>query len=116
MSRRPDRQHVEPTGLAYDMSCPYERVDITQGPSGPPTARYRWREDETMDAERFVLEAWFAISSGDLSVLESALAPEAKWRALEDGPWNCENRSMILHAMRDRAEPWRDHRQRRGSR
>jgi hypothetical protein len=62
-----------------------------------------WREDVTVDAERFVRETWLAISSGDLSVLESTFAPEAKWRAVEDGPWNCEDRSMILHAMRERA-------------
>jgi hypothetical protein len=34
--------------------------------------------------------------AGDLSVLEAALTPDAKWRAIEDGPWRCENREMIL--------------------
>jgi ketosteroid isomerase-like protein len=64
----------------------------------------RRREDPVVDADRCVRETWSAISVGDLSVLESVLAPEAKWRAVEDGPWNCENRSMILRAMQDRAE------------
>jgi hypothetical protein len=57
-----------------------------------------------VDADRFVRETWSALSSGDLSVLESALAPEAKWRAVEDGPWNCENRSMIVRVVRERGE------------
>jgi ketosteroid isomerase-like protein len=37
--------------------------------------------------------------AGDLSVLEGALDPEAKWRGVEDGPWICENRKMILKVM-----------------
>ena len=44
--------------------------------------------------------AWEAMSvEGDLSVLEGALDPEAKWRGVEDGPWICENRKMILKVM-----------------
>jgi ketosteroid isomerase-like protein len=44
--------------------------------------------------------AWEAMSgAGDLSVLEEALAPDAKWRGVEDGPWICENRKMILKVM-----------------
>lgn len=39
------------------------------------------------------------MSRGDLSVLEGALDPEAKWRGVEDGPWICENRKMILEVM-----------------
>jgi hypothetical protein len=30
--------------------------------------------------------AWEAMTEGDLAVLESALAPDAKWRAVQDGP------------------------------
>jgi ketosteroid isomerase-like protein len=29
---------------------------------------------------------WEAIAEGDLSVMEAALAADAKWRAIEDGP------------------------------
>jgi len=44
-------------------------------------------------------EAWEAMSArGDLSVLAAMLAPEAKWRGVEDGP-GCENRQMILAIM-----------------
>ena len=44
--------------------------------------------------------AWEAMSvEGDLSVLEGALDPDAKWRGVEDGPWICENRKMILKVM-----------------
>jgi ketosteroid isomerase-like protein len=44
--------------------------------------------------------AWEAMSvAGDLSVLEGALDPQAKWRGIEDGPWICENRKMILTVM-----------------
>jgi hypothetical protein len=28
-----------------------------------------------------------------------ALASDAKWRAIEDGPWNCENRETIIEVM-----------------
>lgn len=44
--------------------------------------------------------AWEGMSvEGDLSVLERTLDPEAKWRGVEDGPWICENRKMILEVM-----------------
>jgi ketosteroid isomerase-like protein len=43
---------------------------------------------------------WAAISSGDLSVLEQELAPDARWRAVSDGPWNCEGREAIVETMR----------------
>ena len=43
--------------------------------------------------------AWEAGARGDLSVVEAALARNAKWRAIEDGPWNCENRRAILEVL-----------------
>jgi ketosteroid isomerase-like protein/catechol 2,3-dioxygenase-like lactoylglutathione lyase family enzyme len=53
---------------------------------------------ETADVE-LLHRVWEALSRGDLSVLEGALAPEAKWRAFEDGPWNCESREEIIDVM-----------------
>ena len=53
-----------------------------------------------MDNELLVRETWAAISGGDLSGLEALLAPDAKWRAVEDGPWNCQSRDAILERMR----------------
>jgi ketosteroid isomerase-like protein len=51
---------------------------------------------ESTDIE-LLHRAWEAMSvEGDLSVLEGALDPEAKWRGVEDGPWICEDRKMIL--------------------
>jgi hypothetical protein len=52
-----------------------------------------------VDAVGLIFRAWEALASGDLTSLELALAPDAKWRAVEDGPWNCENRAMILRVM-----------------
>lgn len=43
---------------------------------------------------------WEAISRGDLQPLEAALAPDARWRAVVDSPWNCENRDAILDVMK----------------
>lgn len=43
-------------------------------------------------------KAWEALGAGDLSVLEAMLAPEAKWRGVQDEP-GCENRQMILAVM-----------------
>jgi ketosteroid isomerase-like protein len=60
------------------------------------------RDDERTETDRLVRETWSAVSRGDFAVLDSTLAPDAKWRAVEDGPWNCENRSMILRVMKDR--------------
>lgn len=54
------------------------------------------------NAEEFVRTTWTAIQAGDFSALETSLAPDAQWRAVEDGPWNCENRAMILRVMQDR--------------
>lgn len=42
---------------------------------------------------------WEALSRGELGVLEDALAPDAKWRAAQDGPWNCESREAIIDVM-----------------
>jgi ketosteroid isomerase-like protein len=54
---------------------------------------------ESTDIE-LLHRAWEAMSvEGDLSVLEGALDPEAKWRGVDDGPWICENRKMILKVM-----------------
>ncbi|HEY3828033.1 MAG TPA: hypothetical protein VGL57_02440 [Solirubrobacteraceae bacterium] len=54
---------------------------------------------ESIDIE-LLHRAWGAMSvEGDLGVLEGALDPEAKWRGVEDGPWICENRKMILKVM-----------------
>lgn len=51
-----------------------------------------------MDREQ-VGRTWEAVSRGDLTTLEALLAPDAKWRAVEDGPWNCENREMIVEIL-----------------
>jgi ketosteroid isomerase-like protein len=47
-----------------------------------------------------VRQTWEAVSQGDLAPLATILAPDAKWRAVEDGPWNCESRSAILDVMK----------------
>ena len=44
-------------------------------------------------------ETWESLSSGDLQALEGVLAPDARWRAVEDGPWNCENRAAIIEVV-----------------
>jgi ketosteroid isomerase-like protein len=51
------------------------------------------------DNVRWVHETWDAISRGDLSPLEAVLSPDAQWRAVEDGPWNCTNRAAIVEVM-----------------
>ncbi|MBS1883478.1 MAG: nuclear transport factor 2 family protein [Actinobacteria bacterium] len=40
--------------------------------------------------------AWEAMAAGDLGVLAETLDPDASWRAVHDGPWNCEGREAIL--------------------
>jgi ketosteroid isomerase-like protein len=52
-----------------------------------------------MDHAQFIRDTWAALSAGDLAPLEAALAPDAKWRAVEDGSWNCQNRAAILDTM-----------------
>lgn len=52
-----------------------------------------------MDRERFVREMWEAWCAGDFDTLSTALTPDAQWRAVEDGPWNCRDRAQILHVM-----------------
>lgn len=47
---------------------------------------------------------WEAWSDGDFDALEAAFAPDAQWRAVEDGPWNCSNRRQIIHTMRENRE------------
>ena len=62
----------------------------------PARARTRRCEYEHVDPEILVRETWDALSSGDLAAAERVLAPDARWRAVEDGPWNCESRSQIV--------------------
>ncbi len=42
---------------------------------------------------------WEAVSRGELDALASALAPDACWRAVEDGPWNCSGRPRIIEVL-----------------
>jgi ketosteroid isomerase-like protein len=42
---------------------------------------------------------WAALYRGDLSVLEQEFAADARWRAVTDGPWNCEGREAIIQTM-----------------
>jgi ketosteroid isomerase-like protein len=51
-----------------------------------------------------IRRTWAALAEGDLGPLEAALAPEAKWRAVQDGPWNCDSRAAILEVMRRNLE------------
>ncbi|HEX4033835.1 MAG TPA: hypothetical protein VHX66_05275 [Solirubrobacteraceae bacterium] len=55
-----------------------------------------------MTREAFVNAMWEAWCQGDFDALSPALSPDAQWRAVEDGPWNCGNRSQILETMRER--------------
>ena len=54
-----------------------------------------------MDSLRRVHEIWEALERGELGPLEAALDPHARWRAVEDGPWNCESREAIVEVMRE---------------
>ena len=49
--------------------------------------------------EQLVRTTWAALSEGHLTALEATLAPDARWRAVEDGPWNCESRAQIIQVM-----------------
>jgi ketosteroid isomerase-like protein len=53
-----------------------------------------------VDTAGFVRDTWSAVARGDLDAMEAALAPDAQWRAVEDGPWNCHSRGEILEVMR----------------
>lgn len=46
-----------------------------------------------------IQRAWAAMSRGDLSAFEQELAVDARWRAVTDGPWNCESREAILETL-----------------
>ncbi len=52
-----------------------------------------------MDRRQQVSGLWEALSRGDLGPLAAALDPQARWRAVEDGPWNCESREAIVEVM-----------------
>jgi ketosteroid isomerase-like protein len=53
-----------------------------------------------VDYAGLVRDTWTAVARGDLDAMEAALAPDARWRAVEDGPWNCHSRAEILEVMR----------------
>jgi len=54
--------------------------------------------------EQLVRETFAAIEGGDFEALEQVLTPAARWRAVEDGPWNCESRTQIVEVMRESRE------------
>ncbi|HST56780.1 MAG TPA: nuclear transport factor 2 family protein [Solirubrobacteraceae bacterium] len=42
---------------------------------------------------------WDAIARGDLDTFARLLAPDAQWRAVDDGEWNCDSREDVLAVM-----------------
>lgn len=44
--------------------------------------------------------AFAARARGDFDALADWFAPDAQWRAVQDGPWNCEDRRTIIATMR----------------
>ncbi|HUY97912.1 MAG TPA: hypothetical protein VMW47_09910 [Verrucomicrobiae bacterium] len=44
-------------------------------------------------------ELWGAFARRDLATVEGRLAADARWRAVEDGPWNCQGREAILDVL-----------------
>jgi ketosteroid isomerase-like protein len=54
-----------------------------------------------LELARAGLAAW---QRGDFETLEDLLAPEATWRAVEPGEWDCESRDDILQTLRERYE------------
>ena len=54
-----------------------------------------------LELARAGLDAW---RRGDFEALEELLAPEATWRAVEPGEWDCESRDDILRTLRERYE------------
>jgi ketosteroid isomerase-like protein len=56
-----------------------------------------WR----VDHEAMVRDTWAALARGDWDAVAAVLAPEAKWRAVESGPWDCENRAAIIAVLQE---------------
>jgi ketosteroid isomerase-like protein len=57
--------------------------------------------DLGVDREQFVRATWATVAAGEFDALEAVLTPDARWRAVEDGPWNCDSRSQIISVMRE---------------
>jgi ketosteroid isomerase-like protein len=51
-----------------------------------------------------VTDAWAALSGGDIAAVEAVLAPDARWHAVEDGPWNCDSAREIVEALGHRLQ------------
>ena len=54
-----------------------------------------------LELARQGLAAW---KRGDFDALEELLAPEATWRAVAPGEWDCESRDDVLRTLRERYE------------
>jgi len=54
-----------------------------------------------VDHEQQVRETWAALPRGDFDTVEAQFASDAKWRAVEVGEWNCDERTQILRVMRE---------------
>ncbi len=55
-------------------------------------ARRRWHVEHAAT----VRELWRALASGNLTPLRERLAPDARWRAVEEALWNRESAEAII--------------------
>lgn len=47
---------------------------------------------------------WEAWSAGDFDTVSTALTPDARWLAVEQGAWDCGDRAQMLRVMREARE------------
>jgi ketosteroid isomerase-like protein len=52
-----------------------------------------------VDRVQLVRDTWDALSRGELEPLAAVLAPDARWLAVQDGPWNCESAAAVVEVM-----------------
>jgi ketosteroid isomerase-like protein len=51
-----------------------------------------------------IQQGYDALRRGDFAALAELLDPQVEWKAVEPGPWDCEDRQQVLASLNDRDE------------
>lgn len=80
---------------------PERSAGCERSTAGPQARRVRGRAPLTdLGADQVIADGLAAWGRGDLDALHSILDPAVTLRAMQPGPWDCENREQVIRLLR----------------